>query len=113
MGNWKLLKKIISDDYTTYTGDILERYFRQKMIESMEYRYIGNWWNPKNTENQCEIDIIAVSADNTRVDIFEVKRNPERYKEGVLKEKVDHLLTKQKELKKCTLTLGNLSMLDM
>ena len=59
------------------------------------------------------IDIIAVSADNTRVDIFEVKRNPERYKEGVLKEKVDHLLTKQKELKKCTLTLGNLSMLDM
>ena len=27
--------------------------------------------------------------------------------------KVDHLLTKQKELKKCTLTLGNLSMLDM
>ena len=70
-------------------------------------------WNPKNTENQCEIDIIAVSADNTRVDIFEVKRNPERYKEGVLKEKVDHLLTKQKELKKCTLTLGNLSMLDM
>ena len=106
MGNWKLLKKIISDDYTTYTGDILERYFRQKMIESMEYRYIGNWWNPKNTENQCEIDIIAVSADNTRVDIFEVKRNPERYKEGVLKRKGRSFIDKAKRTKEMYPNIG-------
>ncbi|WP_291564299.1 ATP-binding protein [Bacteroides sp.] len=113
IGNWNLLRKIISDDYTTYTGDILERYFRQKMIESMNYRSIGNWWNPKNKENQCEIDIIAITADNKNVEIYEVKRNPERYKENVLKEKIDHLMMKHKELKKYSLSFGNLSMKDM
>lgn len=113
IGNWNLLRKIISDDYTTYTGDILERYFRQKMIESMNYRSIGNWWDPKNKENQCEIDIIAITADNKNVEIYEVKRNPERYKENVLKEKIDHLMTKHKELKKYSLSFGNLSMKDM
>ena len=113
IGNWNLLRKIISDDYTTYTGDILERYFRQKMIESMNYRSIGNWWNPKNKENQCEIDIIAITADNKNVEIYEVKRNPERYKENVLKEKIDHLMIKHKELKKYSLSFGNLSMKDM
>lgn len=113
IGNWNLLRKIISDDYTTYTGDILERYFRQKMVESMNYRSIGNWWNPKNKENQCEIDIIAITADNKNVEIYEVKRNPERYKENVLKEKIDHLMMKLKELKKYSLSFGNLSMKDM
>lgn len=113
IGNWNLLRKIISDDYTTYTGDILERYFRQKMVESMNYRSIGNWWNPKNKENQCEIDIIAITADNKNVEIYEVKRNPERYKENVLKEKIDHLMIKHKELKKYSLSFGNLSMKDM
>lgn len=113
IGNWNLLRKIISDDYTTYTGDILERYFRQKMIESMNYRSIGNWWNPKNKENQCEIYIIAITADNKNVEIYEVKRNPERYKENVLKEKIDHLMIKHKELKKYSLSFGNLSMKDM
>lgn len=113
IGNWNLLRKIISDDYTTYTGDILERYFRQKMIESMNYRSIGNWWDPKNKENQCEIDIIAITADNKNVEIYEVKRNPERYKENVLKEKIDHLMMKHKELKKYSLSFGNLSMKDM
>lgn len=113
IGNWNLLRKIISDDYTTYTGDILERYFKQKMIESMNYRSIGNWWNPKNRENQCEIDIIAITADNKNVEIYEVKRNPERYKENILKEKIDHLMMKHKELKKYSLSYGNLSMKDM
>lgn len=113
IGNWKLLQKIISDDYTTYTGDILERYFRQKMIESMDYRSVGNWWDPKNSENQCEIDIIAVKADNKNVEIYEVKRNPERYNENLLREKVNHLLSKHKELKKYILLLGKLSMHDM
>lgn len=113
IGNWALLHKIISDDYTTYTGDTLERYFRQKMIESMAYRSISNWWDPKNRENQSEIDIVAITADNERLEIYEVKRNSEKYKEKVLQEKVVHLLSKHKELKKYALTIGNLSMSDM
>lgn len=113
IGNWDLLHKIISDDYTTYTGIILERYFRQKFIESKRFRYIGNWWDPKNKENQCEIDIIAVSADNTSAEIYEVKRNRERYKEATLEDKVIHLIAKHKEFNKLALQIGCLSMQDM
>ena len=113
IGNWKLLRKIVSDDYTTYTGDILERYFRQRMMESMEYREIGNWWDPKNKEDQCEIDIIAISADNKSAEIYEVKRNPERYHEELLKKKVAYLRNKVKGMKKYSIKIGNLSMLDM
>ncbi len=113
ISNWNLMKKIISDDYTTHTGDILERYFRQSMIESMNYRAIGNWWDPKNKDNQCEIDIIAISADDKVMEIYEVKRNPDRYKEKAFKEKIDYLLSKHKELKRYSLVYGNLSMNDM
>ncbi len=113
ISNWKLMRKIITDDYTTHTGDILERYFRQKMIESMDYRAIGSWWDPKNKDNQCEIDIIAISSDDKVMEIYEVKRNPEKYREKAFKEKIDHLLSKHRELKRYTLVYGNLSMDDM
>ena len=111
--NWKLLRKIVSDDYCTYTGDILERYFRQKMVESMDYREIGNWWDPKNKENQCEIDIIGIRADNKVAKIYEVKRNPEEYSEELLKSKADYLRSKVTSMKKYSIKIGNLSMVDM
>ena len=113
IGNWKLLRKIVSDDYTTYTGDVLERYFRQRMMESMEYHEIGNWWDPKNKEDKCEINIIAISVDNKSAEIYEVKRNPERYHEELLKKKVAYLRNKVKGMKKYSIKIGNLSMLDM
>ncbi len=113
IGNWKLLRAIITDDYTTYTGDTLERYFRQQMRESMNYRAIGNWWDPKNKEDQCEIDIVAICADGKRMEVREVKRNADRYHEALLQNKTKHLLTKHKELKKYKMNLGCLSMTDM
>ena len=113
IGNWKLLRKIVSDDYTTYTGDVLERYFRQKMMESMNYREISNWWDPKNRENQCEIDIIGITADDSSAEIYEVKRNPDRYRRDVLDKKVEYLCSKVKGMKKYNIMTGNLSMKDM
>ncbi len=111
--NWRLLRKIITDDYTTYTGDVLERYFRQKMVESMEYRALGNWWDPRNKEDQCEIDIIAISADGTNMEFVEVKRNAERYKPALLREKVDYFLSRNKQYNKYNHQLHCLSMDDM
>ena len=64
------MEHLIRADYTTYTGDTLERYLRVKLIESMEYRAIGSWWDPKGytdskgNHQQCEIDIIAVRTDD-------------------------------------------------
>jgi len=46
-------------NYETFSGLILEKYFRAKLIESKQFSDIGNYWNRKG-EN--EIDIIAVRA---------------------------------------------------
>lgn len=81
IGQYPLLKKIMTDDYTTYTGDTLERYFKAKLIESMQYCAIGSWWDPKGytdvkgNHQQCEIDIVAIRTDDKNVDLIEVKRN--------------------------------------
>ncbi len=113
IGNWKLLGEIITDDYNTYTGDTLERYFRQKMMESMQYRAIGNWWDPRNKENLSEIDIVAVTAADDALELYEVKRNPERYKEAVLQEKAEHFLNKNPAYRKYPLSIRGISMADM
>ena len=55
VGANKKLKIIMDRDYTTYTGKVLERYFKEKMIESELYTNISSWWDRKG-EN--EIDII-------------------------------------------------------
>lgn len=49
IGQYPALRRIMEDDYETYSGDILERYFKLKLVESMEYRDIGGWWDPKGT----------------------------------------------------------------
>ncbi len=111
--NWQLLRKIISDDYTTHTGSTLERYFRQKMMESMNYRAIGNWWDARNKDNPSEIDIVALTAADDALELYEVKRNPERYKEAVLQEKADNFLNKNSSYRKYPLSIHGLSMADM
>ena len=55
------LQTIIKSDYSTYSGIMLERYFKQQFAESFQYRAIGSWWEPKG--NQNEIDIIALKLE--------------------------------------------------
>lgn len=62
--NFDGLKSIIKNDYSTYSGKILETYFKQKFAESMKYRVIGSWWEPKGAQN--EIDIVALDLEKTR-----------------------------------------------
>lgn len=90
--NMPALKKIMVDDYTTFSGIALERWFRQKMMESCEYRQIGGWWksggiNGKGNVDDFEIDIVAETL-NGEVEAYEVKRNPQRYNPNRLAEKV-------------------------
>ena len=42
--NFVGLRKLIKADYPTYSGKILEQYFKQKYAESYEFRLIGSWW---------------------------------------------------------------------
>src|SRR5690606_28490338 len=41
--NFTALQNIILSDYPTYSGKILERYFKQQLAESNQFREIGSW----------------------------------------------------------------------
>lgn len=88
------LEKIISDDYTTFSGIALERWFRQRMIESYKYKTIGSWWTNSNKGkgqyDEYEIDIVAETLDGN-VSAYEVKRNADRYRAARLQEKVEEM----------------------
>lgn len=76
--NFKGLQEIVLADYTTFSGITLERYFRKKLAESMNFREIGSWWNAKDGKD--EIDIVAIYLDHKKALIAEVKRQRKNFK---------------------------------
>ena len=119
IGQYTALRRIIQEDYETYSGDILERYFKAKLIESQSYRDIGGWWNPKGyidkdgNHQQCELYIVALPMKGKTVEIYEVKRNLEKYKPGLLEEKVAHMRSKEHGIVNKTAVCGCLSLKDI
>lgn len=114
--NMPALEKIISGDYTTFSGIALERWFRARMAETFKYRLIGNWWKnvPKNKKEEgdqdFEIDIVAEDLDG-HVSAYEVKRHADRYRAQKLQNKVTEM-QKQVFAGK-DIQIGCLSMDDM
>ena len=92
LGNYEGLSKLINDDYPTYSGKTLELYFKQKLQESFEYRAIGSWWEPKGDQN--EVDIVAITLDNKKALVAEVKRQRKNFKPQLLESKVEVLKNK-------------------
>lgn len=78
------MKAIINRDYETFSGLMLERYFRRVLIERQAYTRIGGWWDRKG-EN--EIDIVAENELNNEATFFEVKRKAANIDIEVLKQK--------------------------
>jgi len=113
--NLPALEKIIVDDYPTFSGIALERWFRQKMMESCRYRTIGGWWqaggvNTKGNSDECEIDIVAETLEG-EVEAYEVKRNPKKYNPARLLEKVEIMqrhLYRSKEIKMAGLSIEDM-----
>ncbi|GHV04321.1 ATPase [Spirochaetia bacterium] len=91
--NFTGLRSIIKADYTTYSGKILERYFRQQLAESRNYRDIGSWWESRG-DNQNEIDIVALELEKNRALAVEVKRQRGKYKPTLLAAKINRLKEK-------------------
>ena len=90
--NLPALEQIMAEDYTTFSGIALERWFRQKMMESHRYKLIGGWWqnggsNAKGNSDDFEIDIVAETLEG-EVEAYEVKWNPQKYNPSRLREKV-------------------------
>lgn len=103
-----LLLEIVQRDYCDYTGLVLEQHFRQRIAEEERVTAVGNYWDRQGNN---EIDLIALNDIDRTALVAEVKRNPERYKEHVLKEKFETIrreFAKYKEVK-----LVGLSMKDM
>ncbi|GHT50722.1 ATPase [Bacteroidia bacterium] len=104
------LRKIIERDYATFSGKVLEKYFREKIIEQGGITKIGGFWD-KSGEN--EIDLVVVNETKKTAQIVEIKRNEKHIRYNVLKEKTAAMLVQTGELKNYEVECKGLSMADM
>jgi uncharacterized protein len=102
------LKSIVNRDYTTYSGQILERYFREKIMKEENLSAIGSYWE---SGNQNEIDIVAINEYEKTAIIAEVKRQKDKISLDILREKARTLVNK--ELAEYKIVYRALSIEDM
>ena len=107
VGNLEWVQGKVLGDYETYSGDILERYFRQKYSETGRYNLVTNYWKK---DGKDEIDLIAVDEAEKEIVIGEVKRNPEKINLQQLKEKAAAIVNHHKNW---TISFVGLSMRNM
>ena len=111
MSQFEVLEKVIAADYTTYSGKVLEAYFKQQFIESHQYRDMGSYWEAKKGKEQYEIDIVALRLEKNKAVAVEVKRQYKEFKPKEFGEKVQHL--KDKVLPKYEIEQRCLTLEDM
>ena len=113
IGNMDFVREKILADYETFSGFCLERYFRQKYMETGQYNVVTNYWesgrNGSVGENN-EIDLVAVDENEKRIVIGESKRNSEKINLSILKEKSKSIASHHKNW---TIEYSALSLQDM
>jgi len=107
IGNFAYVRNIVERDYETYSGIVLEKYFRTKMIESKEFSDIQGYWD---TKGENEIDIVAINETDKRLVFCEVKRNPKRINLNELKNKATEIIRKYSDFR---IEYQGLSLKDM
>ena len=110
IGKYDKLREVIHRDYNTYSGHVLEHYFKHKLAEEADITRLGNWWDRKG-EN--EIDIITENELDNRLVFYEVKRQAENISIGELKKKAEAFFTKNKIASKYDIEYKGLTMEDM
>lgn len=108
--NYEALKSLIDRDYETFSGVMLERYFKSVLAESGEFTRIGSWWDRKG-EN--EIDIVAENELERKAVFYEVKRKSMNISVPELEAKADAFLRATGEFKGYSISCLGLSMEDM
>lgn len=108
--NYNSVKTIINRDYETFSGLMLERYFKRQLIEQQLYTRIGSWWDRRG-EN--EIDIIAENELNRTATFFEVKRKAVNIDLDKLEYKSAVFMRSTGEFDGYTINICALSMSDM
>lgn len=89
IGGYEQLIKIIERDYTTFSGQMLEKYFKAQAMTSGQFTQIGNFWDRKG---ETEIDFIAVNDWDKTIDFAEIKRKKDNINLEILKQKVYKLV---------------------
>lgn len=108
VGNLEWLTEKVMADYETYSGLVLERYFRQLYAETGRYNLVTNYWKKKDGKD--EIDIIAVNEADKELVIGEIKRNPEKISLSDVKDKAQGIVLHHK---RWNVQYVGLSLLDM
>ena len=108
VGNLEWLQQKVLADYESYSGPILERFFRQVYAETGLYNTVTNYWRKKDGKD--EIDLIAVNDTEKSIVIGEIKRNPEKIDLHVLEKKAASIVAHHK---KWSVSYIGLSMKDM
>jgi len=80
---YDLLKDAVREGYVSYSGKVLEDYFREKIAEEERFTEIGSYWDRKGHN---EIDLITLNGPEKAI-VIEVKRDPKKASMGELKEK--------------------------
>lgn len=101
------LNEYIKSHYVQYSGWMLEKYFRERVAETMNVTQVGNYWD---TKGENEIDLIALNDFEKRGVVAKVKRNPNKISYTLLAEKVARL---PKEFTKYNLSQKGFSLEDM
>lgn len=110
IGAYDKLKEIITRDYDTYSGQILEDFCRLQLAESGQYTRIGTW-HDRRGEN--EIDIIAADELNKKAEFIEVKRQRRNIDLSILRAKADVFLSATKKFGNYDITFRGLSLDDI
>jgi len=93
IGNLDYVREKVMADYSTFSGWILERYFRQMYRETGLYNLVTNYWEK---DGRNEIDLVAVNDVEREIVIGEVKRNHKRIDLHGLEKKAANIIAKRK-----------------
>ena len=91
IGNLEYVRNIVERDYETFSGLVLEKYFRAKLIETKQFSEISSFWNRKGED---EIDLIAINEMEKKIIFYEVKRNKKRISIPTLEKKATEIARK-------------------
>jgi len=114
IGNIDYVREKIASDYNSFSGHILESWFRQMFRESGKYNIVTNYWekgSSGNTGEGNEIDLVAVNENDKVIVLGECKRNPQKFNMRQLQEKAAKITEHHKGWKTnfVNLSLDNIS----
>lgn len=94
LDNYDDLREVVMRDYPTYSGLMLEKYFRQKLREESGFREMGSWWEAKAGKEANEIDIVGIRTEGKSALVAEVKHNARNYDNKSFMAKIEHIKAK-------------------